>query len=683
MVFVYPLFLWALATILIPIIIHLFNFRRYKKVYFTNVKFLKALRQESKSKSRLRELLVLAARCLAIVCLVLAFAQPTIPADKKALVNTGAGAISIYIDNSFSMENVGKQGRLFDVAKERAKELIKIFGNADKFQVITNDFEGRHQRFHSKEDALSTIDELKVSSAVRKLSDVIKRQNEFLGSSRLSNKKIYLLSDAQKSTFDLDEVEQDSSIKTTIIPLTPNEVNNIFIDSCWFESPLQQKGFIQKLHATVVNNGSGRVEAGSAKLFINKQQIAIASFSLEPASKNEILFTFECKNEGFNFGSIKIDDYPVTFDDELFFSFNSQVNVAVNLINGKSQDALNAFTSLFKSDSLFKLSVFPEQMIDYNAFKSGDVVILNQLSEISSGLLSELIKFTVKGGALVVIPSETANLPSYNVALSALQLPILGTLDTSRQKTDKIELASGFYNGVFEKIDDRLNLPVVNKHYKLLRNNRIDFESLLSLQNREDFFGSARLSNAIVYLFSAPLSDKATNFNKHALFVPTIYKICFSSLKSAPLFYPVGSNIVINLKNNGAGQEQPPHIQKLTALTDIIPEMRVINNSLFLYTQNQVNEPGFYQVQRSADTLLPLAFNYMRKESDLTCHSVPDLQKIITANGLNSVSIIEDTGADLSKQILLGAEGKKLWKLFIILTLLFISIEVALLRLLK
>src|SRR3954468_9797392 len=163
MMFVYPLFLWALAAITIPIIIHLFNFRRYKKVYFTNVKFLKELQQESKSKSRLKELLILAARCLAIACLVLAFCQPFIPGTDSGIINTGAKAISLYIDNSFSMENVNKQGPLLEIAKSRAKEVIKAFGVADRFQVITNDFEGKHQRFQTKEDALSAVDEIKIS----------------------------------------------------------------------------------------------------------------------------------------------------------------------------------------------------------------------------------------------------------------------------------------------------------------------------------------------------------------------------------------------------------------------------------------------------------------------------------------------------------------------------------------
>lgn len=91
-----------------------------------------------------------------------------------------------------------------------------------------------------------------------------------------------------------------------------------------------------------------------------------------------------------------------------FFAFNSKLNVRVCLINGKEQANVNSFTSLFQNDSLFSLTTLSEQTIDYNVFKASDVIILNQLAELGSGLTSELLKFTQKGGALVIVPSLNA-----------------------------------------------------------------------------------------------------------------------------------------------------------------------------------------------------------------------------------------------------------------------------------
>ena len=581
------------------------------------------------------------------------------------------------------MENVNKQGPLLEVAKTKAKEIVKAFSNRDKFQIITNDFEGRHQRFNSKEDVLNIIDEIKISSSVRFFSEVFKRQSEFLKSSNLINKNIFAISDAQKATFNLNEINNDTTVKVVLVPLKANETNNLYIDSCWFESPLQQKGFIQKLHAKIINNGNANVEIGSAKLYLNKQQIAISSFSVEANSTTEIKFTFDCKQEGINYGSIKIEDYPITFDDELFFAFNSKVNISVCVINGKDQNSENSITNLLKSDSLFKSTIFSEQAIDFSVFKTSDVIFLNQLTDLSSGLVTELLKVSEVGGSIVFIPSQNLSLINFNQSLSAFNLPNLTTSDSSSLKVDKIESTSAFYSGVFEKINDRMNLPTITKHFKLQTYSKMDFEGILTLQNSDVFFGESKKNNATVYLITSPLNEKCTNFSKHALFVPTMYQICFNSVKALPLFYNVSSNVLITIKNDITLKDQPVHIKQVSGDFDIIPESRLINNALALFPHNQINIPGFFEVLRNNSLLIPLAFNYSRKESDLNCLDNEQLTKIINDETFTNINIIENTANELTSFIQQGTEGKRLWKLFIILTLLFIAAEVAILRILK
>lgn len=650
-------------------------------MYFTNVRFLRELQEESKSRSRLKEILVLVMRCLAISALVMVFAQPFIP-DEQQGPQVASNAVSIYLDNSFSMQNVGRQGALIDLAKIRAKDIINAYSNADRFQIITNDFEGKHQRFHTKEDALNLVDEVKASPTVRLLSDVLQRQYGFLAGSPDQGKRVYVLSDAQKSTFNLPDVKEDTVVKTVLVPLNANEVNNVYIDTCWFENPLQQKGFIQNLHARIVNASSKAIEVGSAKLMLNKQQVALASFSMDPGTQKEIHFTFECKQEGYNFGSVKIEDYPITFDDELNFAFNSRVNVAVALVNGKNIPANNSFFSLFSKDSLFKLESFSENLIDYGAFKRCDVLVLNQLSDMGSGLVSELRKFTEKGGSLVIIPPALAGI-GYNAALGSLGLPELTALDSTNTKIDNLNLASGFFEGVFEKMDDRLNLPSVTRHYSFKKTTRTDVDVLFSLQNGDPFLIAKKWNNASIYLLAAPLNEPFSNFNKHALFVPTLYRISFNSLRSAPLFYEAGSNVIISLKSDISYADKPPHILQVDGEMDIIPELRTINNGIRLFTRQQINSPGFYTVRAQTNDLLPLAFNYSRTESDLSCYNTTELESMLQSRAFRSTVLLTGSEEGLSKQLAMGAEGKKLWKLFLLLTLLFLLIETAILRFLK
>ena len=679
--FVYPLFLWTLAVVSIPVIIHLFNFRKYKKVYFSNVKFLKELKQESKSKSRLKEILILLVRCLTLISIVLAFAQPVLR-NKESFNNySGANAISLYIDNSFSMLNINKQGTLFESAKNRAIDLINAYSSNDKFQIITNDFEGKHQRFYIKEDAINLIDELKITPSPRSIKEVINRQNDFLNTSNLLNKKSYLFSDFQKTTSDISFCSLDSGIKTILIPFVANKVNNIYIDSCWFETPLQQVGFIQKLNSIIVNHSNTDVETGSARLFLNNQQIALSSFSVSANSKTVIKFTFECKTAGFNRANIKIEDYPINFDDDLFFTFNANPNISVTLINGKDLKKEESLSSLFIQDSLFKTLILNEQTIDFGSFRLSDVIILNQLTEISSGLLTELIKFSEKGGAIVIIPSEGIKNSNFNNALSAFNLPTIGQNDTSKLKTEKLE--SLFFKDVFEKNDPQMNLPLVYQHYFLIKKSQQDFESVLKLQNNDDFLVYTKFNRSKVYLFTSPLIEKATNFVKHAIFVPTFYQICFKSLIFGSLYYTAGSNEMIPIKSEIKSRDIPIHIKQLSSEFDVIPEMRYVNYLSYLYPRQQIKQAGFYDAMIDEALILPLSFNFSRKESILNCFTEDELNDLILKKSLKTYSIIENNDSYNTNQMIEIAEGKKLWKFFIILSLLFISIEVILLRVLK
>lgn len=680
MMFVYPLFLWALTAISLPIIIHLFNFRRYKKVYFTNVQFLKELQLESQSKSRLKELLILLARILAITFLALAFAQPVLVNNSNSAVNVNQKTISIYLDNSFSMEEVNKQGQLFENARKTAKDIVNSYRSNDQFHLITNDFEGKHQRFYSKEDMLNELNEIKISPTVRLFTDVHKRQTEFLGTANKRSQFIYALTDAQKSSFNIEEIKNDSTDQVTIVPIEANETNNIYIDTCWFESPIQQKGFLQKLNVRIENRSQKAIDAGTVRLMVNGNQTSIGSFSVEAASRKDLTITFTIKNEGLNYASLKIDDYPITFDDELFFTFNSKLTINTVLVNGKESTTLPFFNSLFAGDSLFNYAQLSENSIDYSKFKNADLLILNELNEPSNGLISELNKFVQKGGNIVVIPSEKTN-ASYSTFYSALGLPVISVLDTHALKLNKPDKNDPFFEGVFEKIDPQLNLPLVLQHFSQAKSSA---QVIFSIQNGDPFLTRTALQNASIYNFSSSLSEKQTNFCKHALFVPTFIRIAVTSVRPQPLFYKLNNSNTVRLRSEGVASEAPPHIVGHSNKMDMIPEMRVINGYMNLFIDKQLALAGFYDVVWQGSVKQNLAFNYDRLESNLIFRTLEDLKDIISKNGLKNYNLIDHKNtSSVAKAIQLEANGTKLWKWCLLFSLLFIAIEICLIRFLK
>ena len=152
--FANPSVLWALFLLIIPIIIHLFKFRRYKQVQFPSIRFLQKIDQDQKAKRRLKDILILISRLAALSALIFAFSIPFLGETKK--VSKG-NVVSIYIDNSFSMENESNQGKLLDLAKKKAEELALTFQPSDQFQLLTNDMETRHQRLVNRQAFLQFL----------------------------------------------------------------------------------------------------------------------------------------------------------------------------------------------------------------------------------------------------------------------------------------------------------------------------------------------------------------------------------------------------------------------------------------------------------------------------------------------------------------------------------------------
>jgi hypothetical protein len=679
--FLFPTFLIGLAAIAIPIIIHLFNFRKYKKVYFTNVQFLKELKQESDSKSKLKEWLILAMRILAIASLVFAFAQPFIPGKTKAV--QGEKAISIYIDNSFSMESTNKKGTLLENAKEYATEIVNTFNESDKFQLLTNDFEAKHQRFVSKEDFIEQLNEVKISAATKSINDVLKRQQDFLQNSSSKNKRIFLLSDFQKNTSVFSKADIDTSIVISCIPIASSEVSNVYIDSVWFETPVQQFGTQQIIHAIIINKSTKDIENGTLKLFINNAQVSLSSFNVSAGNKKNANISFTVKAKGINKGVLKIEDYPITYDDNFYFSFNAQTTINALVINGKETKTSGNFKSLMQNDSLFVFQENNESAIDYSVFSKTNMIVLNELSTLTSGLTSELQKFVNNGGSLVVFPNKKSDLESYNTAFQNLQLPQITKLDTVNTKTQSINFEQGLYEGVFDKIDQRMDLPKVFEHFEFTKTTNSNSQSIVLLQNGQFLISLNQLGSGKIYLFSIPSDESCSNLLKHALFVPTLIKMSILSLKPSPVYYKTAINEAIVLNTNSNFSDKPLHIIKDDKKVDVIPEHRLLNNATSIFTQNQITEAGHYEVFENTSSLKDLAFNFDRKESDMIFMTKDDLQKQIDEKGLKNMQIIEPNEKTLTNALQEVNDGKKLWKLFLILALIFLASEILIIRLFK
>ena len=193
MSFANPLMLFGLAAILVPIIIHLFNFRRYKTIYFSNVQMLEDIQKKTKRASQIQQLIVLLLRILGIACLVLACAQPFLKSGKNAMKK--GNVISIFVDNSYSMESESENGSNLYDAVDAAKNIVQSFDYSDDFVLTTQDFSGEESHLLNKDQALEMLDRITVSPNSHSFKEVHAFENHTLQQSNKSNVIHYYISD--------------------------------------------------------------------------------------------------------------------------------------------------------------------------------------------------------------------------------------------------------------------------------------------------------------------------------------------------------------------------------------------------------------------------------------------------------------------------------------------------------
>ena len=683
MQFLYPGFLAALGFLAIPIIVHLFNFVRYKKIYFSNVHFLKEVKEQTQSRSKLKHLLVLAARLLVIFFLVFAFAQPFIPA-KNAIIKQGTKAVSIYIDNSFSMAALGKNGTLLEEAKKDASEILTAFGPSDKFQLLTNDFLGKHQHWVNKKVFNEMLEEVKISPAVRKIDEVIGRQKDLIATANENVKLSYLISDFQESGFNMAQLKSDSTISCHLIHLEGNKTPNVYIDSCWFINPARQYNQPDLLNVRLVNTGASDLENVPVKLLINGMQRAVATANIKAESEVQIALAFTNKESGMINGQIQINDYPLTYDNDYYFSYTVSKKIKLLIVNQKEENSY--LNKLFANDPLFELVQNTPKNIDYGGLGNYNLLILSNLEEFSSGLSEELKMNIDKGLNVLILPGAKAKLDDYNQFLGNFSSALL-PLDTVAVKVDKINFKHPMYAGVFDEAKmkkENINFPIVSKHYPIKTNNNGNQEPLISLINTDQFLLQYTAGLGKLFLCASPLDERYSSFPRHAIFVPTLYKMAITSSFAAPLFYTIGSAQNIELKTTNLQVDPVYHIHAMDGKSDFIAQSRSNGFSTLIDAEKQIKNAGNYWLKSNTnDTLKGLSFNFNRLESSTKYYTVAELEQSIEKLQLTNFKVIDKGLKSMAATILNMSKGTQLWKWCVIFALLCLGLEIALIRWMK
>ncbi|HQX30505.1 MAG: BatA domain-containing protein [Flavobacteriales bacterium] len=679
MSFLHPAFLWALAALSIPVLIHLFQLRRFKRIDFPNVRFLAEITQQTRARKKVQHWLVLLARLLALASLVLAFAQPYIPSANTNVV-AGQRAVSLYVDDSYSMDGQNAQGRLLDQARKGAQDAVMAYSATDRFQLLTGRFEGKQQVLLGRDEALEAASQVDVSPYARPLSKVMARQREALGQSDAPVTRAFLFTDLQRSVTDIENWTNDTLIHTVIAPLASASPDNLSIDSVWFDSPVRRVGQSEILHVRLQNYGEQELVNVPLRLDINDRQRALASFSILGGATVDTTLRFSSEAGGNHWGFVSIDDRPVTFDDRMYISYRVIDKLRVLLVSGGNAESDKSVADVFSGDSLHIFTQQAMRSLDLSSLARQDLVILNALPEVASGLVQALGTFVENGGSVAVFPPSNGDPSSYAGLFGQFGASPPSRMDTATVKVDRIDLDKPFYRDIFETMQRNVDLPIVRERWSIRPAPGSDV--LLRLQDGTAYLSRTQQGRGSIYLCATPLAESSGNFTHHAFFLTSLLRMAELSRPMGALYHTLGEEVLIPLEGIEFKGDAVPHLKGPNNI-DLVPEVRRTPGNTAIALHDQDLPPGPYAVVSGNDTLMTLALDLPRRESDLSAYSVDELKALLTEKGLTSYTVLDTGTSDLSLKLNELDQGRKLWKWFILIALLFLAAEVFLIRYLK
>ena len=638
MQFKYPELLWGLLLLLIPILIHLFQLRRFKKTPFTNVKFLKQVVSESRKSSSLKKWLLLFTRMGLLAALVFAFAQPFIANDTALQEKETV----FYLDDSFSMNGQIENVNLF---KNTIQDFIKYIPNEQRFTLFTN-----KQVFKDVEvkDIQNELLNLSVAAKQLAIAEIVLKANTYLSDNAASQKNLVIISDFQQRMGNPTAIDSTKNINISFIKPSNTILLNTAIDSVFIAERNNENIELVALLST-----NSEEETIPVSLFNNDKLIAKTAAKFDGTKNSEVRFTINT-NEVI-LGKVAISDTGLDYDNQFYFNIDEKSKIKILVIGNSSSD----FLKRIYTEDEFDFSTSTLAQLNYSTIENQDLVILNEVQKLPSSLITAIITLSNNGGSFVLIPSTDGEIASYNELASSFYSSQYVNEVSQKMSIATVKTEHPLFVNVFDKKVSDFQFPSVNQRFKFKTKAPIALE----FQNKEPFL----LGGKNAFFFAAAINNDNSNFKNSPLIVPAFYNMGMNSLKLPPLYVTIGSDVEIELP---VTLQQDDIIKIADKENEFIPQQRVLPKKVQINFTENPKSAGIYRVKHNEQTLRHISFNNNRKESELLYSQLPEN---------NNQTSLSDFFLESQKNNAIN----EFWKWFAILAFAFVLIETALQKFLK
>lgn len=687
MTFLNPLFLIAMTAAAIPLLIHLFNFRKPTRIDFSSLAFLQELQKSTMQRVRIKQWLLLALRTLAIGALVLAFSRPTITGTLAGFGSQGKASSVIVFDNSKSMSLRDGGGAYLEQARNIGTGLIDLMESGDEvFLLPTITSVTTAMPMQSRISARQAVMNISLQGGEMILNEVVRRAAKLLETSANPNRDIYVLSDLQQSTF-LDSVEVDfpEDIRVYLLPIGEQVHDNIAISDVRVLSRILSVGEVVRLVVRVQNYGDRAVANLVVSLFLEDERVAQATVNLGPGEIASVPVAVTPRVTGWLHGQVRIQDSDFEADDQRSFTLFIPDRRKLLLVEGSTADS--RFLHLALSGEMttqrvqFDVTRVDETSLATVSIGQFDTIILNGISDMSSGERSSLSRYVKDGGGILLFPGDDIAEDDYNALLSELGAgriseTIAGVGDNvSVAVFDRIDHEHALFEGMFSE-DPEGKAPVLEQPeiFRLMpyHPGQADERTLIRMSGDQVFLQEIRSGLGSLILFSVAPTLKWSDFPVRGLFVPLLYRSIYYLAAAGSV---TGEEFVegsaAQLRLGGIEEGASITIESSSGLL-YMPELRRVPGGLLASIKPGYLKVGTYDVIFNSEIIRRFSVHPVSRESELKMYTDTDAAQVLSKALGNPVSIIDTragTADELKERVQTARTGVELWNVFLLLAL--------------
>ena len=633
--FLNPLVLFGLAAAAIPIVVHLFHFRRPRELDFSTLRFLRETEERAMRRVQIQQWLILALRTLAVAALVLAFAQPAIERAAAGVFGDGAArSVAVAVDNSLSTGLRNVDGELLGQVRARAQGVVAAGGRGDEQTLVlaAPPPGALPTPLLTPEPLLDALEEARPRAGAETVAAQIARALSLLDGARHPRREIVVVSDLQASTLaDGDPVPLPDDVALTLVPVGGERPANTAVTGLEVSSRIVEPGRPVQIAATVERFG-GSAESVAAQLRLDGRVVSESAADVAPGAPATVRFTATPPARGWLAGEVRVapDGEPGgAWDDRRFFALRVPPPPRVLLVAGEGPvDRLRLALAVAAEAGAVAVSESDESALARADLDRLDAVFLAAPRDLTPGEAAGLAQFVRGGGGVLLLAGDGVATGGADALLGALGAGAFdGTSgepggETVARLADA-ETDHPLFAGVFEEERPRLEAVEIQR---LARYRPGAGTTLLGTTAGTPLLHEVRAGSGALLVLAVPPDPAWSDLSQRGLFVPLVLRAASTlaagsdAAANEGLSARDGGTIRVTGADAGGALRLVP-IGADSSAAAITPAQRSVPGAVVLDVDPASVPPGVYRVMQGPRELRKVAVNGDARESDPTALS--------------------------------------------------------------